>query len=128
MTLLVFIMATIGLCIILNKSRLFKPMRKWIHETYEESLARHGINSNFRTFVVWKTFWFLQELILCDLCMGFWTGMLVYLVWHPCASEYLIYYVNVMGITVSVNIIIFGLVSSIASFTYAELLDYVKRR
>ena len=109
----VFIMASVGLSIMLTKGGLFKPMRDWIHKTYQDRFAKLQITSTFKRRIVLRTLWFFQELIQCNLCMGFWTGMLVYIVWYR---------------DLSVNIAIFGLVSSIASLTYAELLEYVKRQ
>lgn len=109
---LIFLMASVGLSIILTKGRVFIPLRAWINKTYEDSYAKDGITSTFRSRAMWKTFWFFRELILCNLCMGFWTGLFIYLAWYR---------------DLSWNIFIFGLVSSIASFSYAEVLEYVKR-
>lgn len=108
----IFVMASVGLSIILTKGRIFIPFRAWINKTYEYQLAEDKITSTFRRKILWKTFWFLRELVLCNLCMGFWTGLLIYIAWYK---------------DLSWNIFIFGLVSSIASFTYAELIEYVKR-
>ena len=108
----IFLMASVGLSIILTKGRIFIPFRAWLNKTYEDNYAKDSITSTLRSKALCKTFWFLRELVLCNLCMGFWTGLFIYLAWYR---------------DLSWNIFIFGLVSSIASFTYAEALEYVKR-
>lgn len=110
--LIVFIMASVGLSIILTKGRIFIPMRAWINKTYEYALAKDKTTPTFKGNILWKTFWFFRELVLCNLCMGIWTGMFIYLLWYR---------------ELSWNIFIFGLVSSIASFLCAELVEYAKR-
>jgi len=111
-TFIIFIMSSVGLTTTILISTLFKPVREYLHENGERIYAEQKITRTFKGQVQVKIFKFFGDLVMCSHCCGFWTGVLLY----PFVYK-----------EFSWNIIIFGLISSIASYTYAELIAYVKR-
>ncbi len=100
--LVIFIIASIGLTMIATRSELVKPLRVRI------TAARKRTERSIKYAVLW----FLDEIFNCSLCFGVWGGMVVYIIIYRDFSW---------------NIAIFGLISSMASYTFAEVVDYVKR-
>ena len=65
---MIFILATAGLVWILNKSKLFKSWREYLSRKNKEKLEKNYL------------WWFLDSIHLCSGCMGFWAGIIVYVI------------------------------------------------
>jgi len=108
-----WLLSSISLTIILTRSVFFKKIREGISKQYEQTYGDMQQYPSLKNVILYNLIWALRELMTCSLCNGFWTGMLLCLFIYK---------------ELSFDIIIFGLVSSIVSFTYTELMDYVKRQ
>ena len=71
MELITFILTAAGLVMILNMSKLFKPLRDAITMAYLRSIKRKTIMFPY---------WFLNSIFECALCMGVWASLVVFLV------------------------------------------------
>lgn len=60
-----FILTTACIAHVATQGDLFKKVREWVTMKYDKT-------NKF-------TWWFLNEIINCALCFGFWAGIVVYL-------------------------------------------------
>lgn len=63
--LIIFILSTSGFVWILNKSKIFRPLREYISLKYKKT--PNGL------------LWFLDSILECSGCMGVWAGLIIYL-------------------------------------------------
>ena len=110
---IMWLLSCVSLTIILTRSVWFKKPREAVFMYYEQVLADMKVDPTFKNKLIYYAVWTARELWDCSQCCGFWTGMLL------CIWIYK---------ELSFDIIIFGLIGSIVSFTYTELMDYVKRQ
>jgi hypothetical protein len=95
-----FILSTAGLVMILNISKLFKPLREVISKWDAEANQKRSINAMLENmadeaFPGWvkkaidskvhknkknHLAWFLNSIFTCSLCMGVWAGMAMYFI------------------------------------------------
>lgn len=94
-----FVLSVSGLVMVLNISKLFKPLReainKWDAVSNQKRSINHMANGVDETYPRWvekavidkvhknrKNYlsWFLSSIFSCSLCMGVWAGLVVYLV------------------------------------------------
>lgn len=104
--LILFCFATAGLSWIVVKSKLFKSFREWVTFLYVSSIK--GVESGkIIANIKYKIFWFLNEVINCEGCIGFWSGIL---------NSILIYN------QISVSTISYGFAGSIVSLLLISLV------
>lgn len=96
----IFIGASIGLTMVATRSGIIKPTREWFSKKVAEQSRPK------------RLLWFLHEIFNCSLCFGVWGGIPIYIIVYR---------------ELSWNIITFALISSLVAYTYAEVIDYVKR-
>lgn len=97
--LLKFILGTAGLVMVLNISKLFKPLREVISRWDAQSITNRSLNAKANVsdeqFPKWvenainnkmhkkkKNYlsWFFNSIFSCSLCMGVWAGLFMYVV------------------------------------------------
>ena len=101
---LTFVLASIGLTLILVWSSIFKPLREAISKKKEKVAKKNGYS------ILFKMLNFFQGMFSCCTCMGFWVGMLLY---YPIFKQF------------SYEILIFGFVSSFCSTLGAAIISYL---
>jgi hypothetical protein len=94
-----FILSTVGLVMILNISKLFKPLREkissWEYNTNGKSKISSLSSISDDEFPNWvkkavdyhktnkvkknRLAWFFNSIFSCSLCMGVWAGLFIYL-------------------------------------------------
>ena len=67
MELIIFILTVSGLVMILNRSSLFNPLREKINLLH---------TANKKSFV----WWFLNSILHCALCCGWWSAVVVFVI------------------------------------------------
>lgn len=77
MNMYIFLLSCAGLVLILNKSTLLKPVREYISKKNQMHLSIKTANNIFKYIWFWIVY-FLDKLFTCSLCMGFWSGALMY--------------------------------------------------
>ena len=95
--LLIFIMATVGFTFIVTKSSLFKPLRERVTKLHKKY---SGI----------KLLWGINELMNCNKCLGFWSGVVVFS---------LQYY--------RIDIALYGLSGCFVSWLIFDVISYLNR-
>lgn len=106
-----FILSTAGLVMILNISKLFKPLReaisKWEASSNQKKnisdMLANGVDEAFPGWVkkavdskVYKSkknhlAWFLNSIFTCSLCMGVWAGIAIYFIQFVPYHEFIEY-------------------------------------
>lgn len=111
--LLIFILSVSGFSWIVTRSKIFKPLRekvshkKNIYEIAVKSTMMKCVNNNFKL----KAFTFMDGLMECWGCFGFWAGIACYLI-------------QLYGI----NIILYAFVGSISSLLVIGLINFLDRK
>lgn len=108
----IFILSTSGLTWILTKSKLFKSYRE--HLTRKLDFYNAAI-INFRSItnsIKYGFYWMFDSLFSCSGCMGFWSGILNYL---------LIYQ------KMDIKLIAFGFAGSVISLIMIQLYDFLRK-
>ncbi len=101
---LTFILASMGLTLILVWSGIFKPLREAISKKKEKVAKDNGYS------LLFKGLSFMESIFKCCMCMGFWVGILLY---YPIFKQF------------TYEIIIFGFVSSFCSTLGAAIISYL---
>lgn len=68
-----FILTTACISYVVTQGNLFKKLREWITQQYNDTLLYD--KAKIKRF----TWWIFNEIINCPLCFGFWTSIVVYL-------------------------------------------------
>ncbi len=116
-----FILSSAGLSWILTKSILFNSIRQWItrkHKSYkgfiptiqqptEEYLT--GAPSHKKNPILKKIWWFIDEVMNCSGCMGFWAGVLF-------CPEYAL-----------LNFFQYGFIGAISSLILIRLSEFLRK-
>ena len=80
--LILFILTTGVISYVVTTGALFKKLR--------ENVSRKNEQENTMEFKNYW-YWFLDEILNCPLCFGFWAGILVYLAVYVCDFSWLCY-------------------------------------
>ncbi len=110
--LIIFILSSSGLTWILCKSKLFKKMRESISLAYKESVKNMGSMTMLK-FFKYKFLWAINEIFNCPGCMGFWAGVVVYIIQNEEVKRVILCY---------------GFMGSIASLIIIQFYEYLNRR
>jgi hypothetical protein len=112
--LILFILATAGLSWILTKSKLFKPLREYLTGSYRDQIelvANEGLN--FIRGIKLYVLYFFDSIFGCEGCMGFWSGILNYLL---------------IAKNIDLGIFVYGFTGSIASLIIIALFNKLIRK
>ncbi len=107
-----FILATAGLSWILCRSSLFKKLRESLTFLYDETQAKKRFNARVN-IIKEKLLWYLDSLFSCVGCMGFWAGVINYII---------------LGNKLSLEIIVYSFIGSISSLLIVSLLGFLDRK
>ncbi len=111
--LLVFILSTAGLSWIFTKSKIFKPLRekitlrKQIYEITKKSIITELANNKLNL----KLYTFLDNILNCHGCFGFWAGLICYLL-----------------MLLNLEIILYAFIGSISSLLLIGLFNFLERK
>jgi len=101
---LTFVLASVGLTLILVWSSIFKPLREAISKSKKKVAGKNGYG------ILFNILKFTESAFSCCMCMGFWVGILLY---YPIFKQF------------SYEILIFGFVSSFCSTLGAAIISYL---
>ena len=109
---IIWLFASLSMVIVITRSSLTLPIRNYVGQEISGMRSRSIIDNERVTPVRRWIFDVMDKLLTCSQCNGFWVGLLMYIFLYE---------------DLSLKVAIFGLISSIVSFTYTELLEYIKR-
>lgn len=116
-----FLLASSGLTLIITMSFLFKPIRKWFHIR-----AKDRIDIMMNTYpapIVWI---YLNKLICCSQCTGFWVGAFMSLYFQGIYIEKIQHFNGVVDTLFSM--FFYGAASSGFSYLLAMIIKYLECR